>query len=205
MIPCVAFSPDGKRIATACTDGTYSALGAFVWEVESGRKLAGPLMHRDGVHLVEFSPDGRFVATAGEDAVVRVWNASTGLPVTPALPLRTRALSMVFSPDSRRIAAGNVSGIVRFWSVDTGEPLTPPIPHTDRVIKVSFVSAGEGLLTVSSDGFARILDISRCDEPIDRLGRKAGILSSHQLEFQTELVPLGRAAIADSWRHLRPE
>jgi WD40 repeat protein len=69
----VAFSPDGKLLATASGDKT-----ARLWEVASGKALATLAGHENEVNAVAFSPDGKLVATASADGTTRLWEVSNG-------------------------------------------------------------------------------------------------------------------------------
>ena len=64
----VAYSPDGKRLATASDDET-----AKVWDAESGQELLTLRGHSGDVNGVAYSPDGKRLATASEDGTVQVY------------------------------------------------------------------------------------------------------------------------------------
>ena len=66
----VAFSPDGKRLASASWDVTVK-----VWDTATGQETLTLKGHTDVVTSVAFSHDGRRLASAGDDQTVKVWDA----------------------------------------------------------------------------------------------------------------------------------
>src|SRR5690606_4416764 len=130
----VAWSPDGRLLATASRDGTARVYGA-----ESGRLLL--VLPCDGVMVesVAFSPDSTRLATTGRDQVVRIWDAVTGEPKLLLPGAGDIGRQVAWSPDGSHIAATFKDRVVRVWETSgAGLPIRELHGHSDDVWGVAW-------------------------------------------------------------------
>ena len=149
-VSCVAFSPDGTRVATAC--GT----AVCVWDVTSdpadraqpSRVLLG---HSGAVTCAAFSPCGSLIASGSDDSSVRIWNAATGECSNVLQEDDSGAVNCVaFSPDGALLASGCNDSSICIWRVvaaDRGCFLLNG--HGSRVSCVAFSPNGSQLASCS--------------------------------------------------------
>src|SRR5262249_6354362 len=92
------------------------------WSQYSTR-LVNMLPHEAVVYLVAFSPNSRTALTLSEEAMARLWDATTGEPRGKPLRHRGVVVSAAFSPDGRMVATGSMDRTARLWEVPSGAPL----------------------------------------------------------------------------------
>jgi WD40 repeat protein/tRNA A-37 threonylcarbamoyl transferase component Bud32 len=164
VLQSVAFSPDGKRLLTACAD-----LNARLWDVATGKPVGPPLRHDGAVTLAIFSPDGKSILTGSGDHTARLWDAATGKLLTAPLRHQNDVVAVAFSPDSRTVLTGSWDRTAQLWDTATGKPLGPPLRHNDRLTKgaVAFGPDGKAVLTGSIDKMVRLWRLPDADLPDD--------------------------------------
>jgi WD40 repeat protein len=112
----LAWSPDGKRIASASGDHT-----AQVWDATDGGHVVTYRGHSSDVLTLAWSPDGQYIATGSLDTTVQVWNPISGATVYTYHGHTDAVFDLAWSPDSQRIVSASADGTVQIWQALTGK------------------------------------------------------------------------------------
>ncbi|MGK5629365.1 nSTAND1 domain-containing NTPase [Streptomyces sp. URMC 123] len=145
-VHAVAFSPDGRTLASAGHQGT-----TVVWDVAGRTRRLTLSGHTASLRAVAFSPDGRTLATAGLDRRVILWDAARGTRKA-TLTGDSSALAVAFSPDSATLATAGADTSVDLWRTDTRRHLATLTGHTRQVRALAFSPDGATLATGAVDG-----------------------------------------------------
>ncbi|KAG8933857.1 hypothetical protein FRC01_006703 [Tulasnella sp. 417] len=156
LVQSVAFSPDGKLLASGSWDKSIR-----LWDAKTGAPIGEPLRgHDSSVHSVAFSPDGKLLASGSWDKSIRLWDAKTGAPIGE--PLRghdSSVHSVAFSPDGKLLASGSGDKTIRLWDAKTGASIGKPLRGHDHWVRsVAFSPDGKLLASGSEDKTIRLWD-----------------------------------------------
>jgi len=143
----LAFSPDGRHIASGSWDKTIK-----LWDAVTGTGLLTLSGHEDSISQVVFSPDSDRIASSSWDKTIKVWDARSGRELLTLRGHKSTVSSVVFTPDGTRIVSGSYDRSVKLWDVTTGTELMTLRGHTNRVQSVAFTPDGNTLAVGVGDG-----------------------------------------------------
>ncbi|KAI5835209.1 WD40 repeat-like protein [Schizophyllum commune Tattone D] len=174
-VNCVAFSPDGKRVASGSIDCTVR-----LWDVATCHQIGQPLKgHTSQVNCIAFSPDSKHLLSGSSDGSIRLWDTETGKQSPQGFDgHRGHILAVAYSLDSTLIASGSQDSIVRLWDAATGESVAEIRGHSGGVASVVFSPDGKLIASGSHDKTIRIWDVAtrkQLREPLT--GHEASVAS----------------------------
>jgi len=152
-VKCVAFSPDGKTLASGGDDPEI-----ILWNTTTGEVRRRLIGHTNTVWSLAFLDNGLTLASTGEDGTVRLWSMTTGEGRT--LVERPNKLStLVVLPDQTLAVGGWDDYVIELWDLPSQRQRLTLRGHQGAVRAMALMNAGRQLVTGSWDGTVRLWNL----------------------------------------------
>lgn len=147
----IAWSPDGRMLASASDDSTIR-----FWHAETGERLRTLKGHDDGVRTVAFDPAGCTLASGGKDSTVKLWELANGKLIRTLTGHKGSVCSVAFDPTGSTLASSDGAGTIKLWEWASGKLIHELTGHSKVVWSVAFNPTGRTLASGSYDGTVKV-------------------------------------------------
>ena len=157
-VSSVAFSPDGKTLASSYGTGLI-----VIWDWHSGKPVFAPFDgHHDIVEKITYNADGSLLASGGDDGNAILWDLNPNIQdhlKTKFVGHSALVYDVAFSPDGRLLATGSGDRLVKIWDVKSGNYILDLYGATNRVHAVAFTPDGRHVVSGATDGTVRVFTL----------------------------------------------
>ncbi|CAB4056572.1 WDR61 [Lepeophtheirus salmonis] len=146
FILSIAYSPDGKYIASGATDGIIN-----IFSMPTGKQIHALEGHALPIRSLAFSKDSKRLLTGSDDGHMKLYEVSHGSLIGTLSGHTSWVLSVQFSPDNEHFVSGSSDRSVKVWESTTKQCVHTFTDHSDQVWAASYSPNGRKIATVSED------------------------------------------------------
>jgi WD40 repeat protein len=186
VVNSVAFSSDGKRLASASFDKTVR-----VWDLTTFKQEKAFTDHSDFVYAVAFAPDGQWIASASKDRSVKVFDLTTGKSRLTFSGMEQDVMAVAISPNGQAVVSSGGDPALFWWNPKTGDKVRTQSGHSASVQELCFSRNGKLVASAGGDGTLRTWDASN--------GKPLRSMPVGSLVYACGFSPDGKIAVTGSF------
>ena len=192
----VAFSPDGRHLASGGTDGV-----AKIWDVENESLLYNLPSGSAEIYSVAFSPNGKLLAS-GSFNQIQLWSTATGELVRNITGHPDAIYSIAFNPDGDQLASAGPDPNLRLWDLRnpfSEDPAHIVTGHQGAIYMVRYSADGRYVVSASFDKTVRMSD-SRTGLPAKYFrGHEAAVFAALFDNTGDQIISTGNDSTIRVW------
>ena len=166
-VSAVAFSPDGKILASAGADWRI-----ILWDIPSGEQITVFQGHTDWISDLAFSPNGHLLASAGLDEEIKVWSVKKKRFLFSLKGHKNWVSAVAFTPDGRYLVSGSWDGTIKIWDIATRKEIRTIVSPQGYITDIAISPDGRYIASAGWDKTVIIWDFIT--------GKKIRTLCGHQ-------------------------
>ena len=149
VVTALAFSPDGKTLASAAGFGESDIR---LWDVDTGKEIGRLEGHSRWAGSLVFWPDGKKLASCSADQTIRIWDLANRQCLDVLRGHRLEVWRLALLPDNRTLVSGSKDGEVCVWETSVTHPRQPRVAIPDNVLSWCFSPDSQSVLTLNERG-----------------------------------------------------
>jgi WD40 repeat protein len=151
----LAFSPDGKQLATGGGDPSRSG-ELIIWDVEKKTVVKSiEDAHSDTIFGLEFSRDGKQIVSGAADKFVKIHEVATGKHIKSFEGHTHHVLDVSWKADGSSLASAGADNAIKVWNVETGEQKRTITNYSKQVTSIRFMGVSDNVVSCGGDKTVR--------------------------------------------------